>query len=207
MIVPTALLMLKAPLEGAVKTRLGQDIGTAAATRAYRALVEHQLGQIPAQWHVHICYAPEGALAAMRAWLGDEHQYSAQAEGDLGERLAAAMAQHFERSGGPLVILGGDCPYLSRERLIAAAVALKSADAAVVPAMDGGYCLLALRRAEPDVFRAISWSTDAVLAQTRQRLRERGLTFMELETEEDVDDGASWQRARQAYPHLAVSAP
>lgn len=207
MIFPTALLMLKAPVEGAVKTRLGRDIGAAAATRAYRALVEHQLGQIPPQWHVHICYAPEGVLAAMRAWLGDEHQYSAQTEGDLGERLAAATAQHFERSGGPLVILGGDCPYLSRERLIAAAVALESADAVVVPARDGGYCLLALRRAELDVFRSITWSTDAVLAQTRQRLRERGLTATELETAEDVDDGASWQRARQAFPQLDVSAP
>ena len=207
MIAPTALLMLKAPVEGAVKTRLGLDIGTAAATRAYRALVEHQLRQIPPQWHVHICYAPDGARAAMRAWLGDGHQYSTQAEGDLGERLAAAVAQHFERSGGPLVILGGDCPYLGSERLIEAAAALESADAAVVPAVDGGYCLLALRRTEPEVFRSISWSTDAVLAQTRQRLRERGLTFTELATEEDVDDGASWQRARLAFPHLDVSAP
>ena len=82
-----------------------------------------------------------------------------------------------------------------------------SPDAAVVPARDGGYCLLALRRTEPEVFRSISWSTDAVLAQTRQRLRERGLTFTELATEEDVDDGASWQRARLAFPHLDVSAP
>ena len=207
MIVPTALLMLKAPLEGAVKTRLGRDIGPAAAMCAYRALVEHQLRQIPPQWHVHICYAPDGALAAMRAWLGDEREYSAQAGGDLGERLAAATAQHFERGGGPLVILGGDCPYLSAERLVEASSALESADAAVVPAADGGYCLIALRRAELDVFRSISWSTDAVLAQTRKRLRERGLTATELETAEDVDDGASWQRARQAFPQLDVSAP
>ncbi len=207
MIVPTALLMLKAPVEGAVKTRLGRDIGPAAATSAYRALVEHQLRQIPPGWQVHICYSPEGELAAMRTWLGDEREYSAQAGGDLGERLATATARHFERRGGPLVILGGDCPYLSRERLIEAAVALENTDAAVVPAADGGYCLIALRRAELDVFRSISWSTDAVLAQTRQRLRERGLTATELETAEDVDDGASWQRARQAFPQLDVSAP
>ena len=206
MFVPTAVLMLKAPVEGAVKTRLGRDIGPAAATRAYRALVEHQLRQIPPAWRVHICYAPGGALAAKRAWLGDERGYSAEA-GDLGERLAVATAQHFERGGGPLVILGSDCPYLSGERLIEAEAALENADAAVAPAVDGGYCLIALRRAEPDVFRAISRSTDAVLAQTRQRLRERGLTCTELETAEDVDDGASWQRARQAFPQLDVSAP
>ncbi len=187
MIVPTALLMLEAPLEGAVKARLGGDIGPAGATRAHRALVEHQLREIPSQWRVHICYAPEGALAAMRAWLGDGREYSAEADGDL--------------------ILGGDCPYLSGERLIEAAVVLEQSDAVVVPAVDGGYSLIALRRAEPNVVRAISWSTDAVLAQTRQRLREHGLTWTELEAAEDMDDGASWQRARQAFPQLDVSAP
>ena len=207
MIAPTVLLMLKAPVEGAVKTRLGQDIGPAAATRVYRALVEHQLRQIPPEWQIHICYAPVGTLAAMRAWLGEEHQYSAQVGGDLGERLAAAAEEHFRTSENPLVIVGGDCPYLSGGRLIEVASSLESAGVVVVPAVDGGYCLIALRRAEPEVFRAISWSTDAVLAQTRLRLRERGLTWTELASAEDVDDGASWERARLAFPGLDISAP
>ena len=207
MTAPTVLLMLKAPVEGAVKTRLGQDIGPAAATRAYRALVAHQLRQVPPGWPIRVCYTPAGALTTMREWLGDECEYAAQAGGDLGERLAAAAEDHFRTSENPLVIVGGDCPYLSGERLSESAAALESADAVIVPSVDGGYCLLALRRADADLFRAISWSTDAVLAQTRLRLRERGLTWTELETTEDVDDAASWQRARLAFPQLAVSAP
>ena len=202
MIFPTALLMLKAPVEGEVKTRLGLEIGPSAATRAYRALVEHQLGQIPPSWRVHICHAPEGARVGMGQWLGEMHYYSPQTAGDLGERLAAATQTHFRLNRAPLIILGGDCPYLSRERLMQAAAALESVDVVLVPALDGGYCLIGLRRSELDVFRSISWSTAAVLPQTRQRLGERGLAWTELEAAEDVDDRASWLRALQAFPHL-----
>lgn len=207
MIFPTALLMLKAPVEGAVKTRLGREIGPGAATRAYRALVEHQCAQIPPGWRVHICHEPEGARAGMREWLGEAHRYSSQAAGDLGARLAAATEEHFRLGGGPLIILGGDCPYLICERLMEVAVALENADAVLVPALDGGYCLIALRRPEADVFRSIAWSTGAVLAQTRQRLAERGLAWRELAAAEDVDDRASWLRAVRAFPHLGEQSP
>jgi len=200
--VPTALLMLKAPVAGEVKTRLAQEVGTSAALAAYRSLVERQLGQIPRAWRVHICYAPAGALAAMQQWLGGEHEYSAQAAGDLGDRLAAATARHFRMSTGPLIVLGGDCPYLERERLQEAARNLENATVVLVPALDGGYCLLGMRRSQPDIFRAISWSTAEVLAQTRERLSELKLVWTELAVLEDVDDYASWQRALRAYPEL-----
>lgn len=199
---PTALLMLKAPAEGGVKTRLAWAIGVLAATRAYRRLVEHQLREIPAEWRTHICYAPANAEAAMRAWLGEAQKYSAQASGDLGERLAQATEAHFRSSVEPLIILGGDCPYLDTGRLRDAAAALTEVEAVLVPACDGGYCLIGLRRSERHLFHAISWSTGSVLAETRERLRERGLAWVEMEPLEDVDDGASWQRALECHPAL-----
>lgn len=203
MTVPTALLMLKAPTAGRVKTRLGKEIGPTAALVAYRSLVEHQLAQIPREWRQHICYAPDGALAKMQRWLGKEPDYSAQVEGDLGERLMAATSQHFLMSTEPLIVLGGDCPYLERTRLQEAAEALETAAVVLVPALDGGYCLLGMRRTAPDIFRAISWSTAEVLAQTRERLRKLKLSWTELACAEDVDDNASWQRALKVYPELA----
>lgn len=199
---PTVLLMLKAPVEGEVKTRLGREIGSAAATCAYRRLVEHQLRQIPAQWRVHICYAPTSALASMRQWLGAELSYSAQAAGDLGARLTHATGEHFQRSSGPLIVLGGDCPYLDAARLLEAAIALEHVEAVTVPALDGGYCLIGLNRAEPHLFQAVPWSTAAVMETTRERLRERGVTSRELAATEDVDDRASWERALQSFPDL-----
>ena len=204
---PTVIVMLKAPHAGAVKTRLGREIGAAAALRAYRGLVEHQLRQIPEDWPVHVCFSPADAEPEMRAWLGNEPIFFAQTSGDLGQRLAAASRLHFFRSTAPLLFLGGDCPYLTGEYLRQCALRFTGYDAALAPAADGGYCLLALRAENVEVFRDIAWSTGAVLEQTRQRLRESGARWMEMETVEDVDDLASWQRALAAFPALGSVAP
>ena len=201
----TIILMLKAPEAGNVKTRLGREIGMVEAARAYRCLVEHQLRQIPEHFPVRFCYAPAGSLAAMQQWLGGARDFVPQAEGDLGVRLRAAMERHFAESTSPLLFIGGDCPYLSEKVFRQAEATLLRKDAVVVPAEDGGYCLLGLRQPHRRVFEGITWSTGAVLEETRQALREAGLTWEELPALEDVDDGASWKRARRCFPELDPS--
>ena len=150
----------------------------------------------------HICYAPAHALEAMRGWLGDGPHYSAQGEGELGARLTRAVAHHFADTGGRLLVLGGDCPYLDGPTLLRAEARLGEAEAVLVPAVDGGYCLIGLRRDLPEVFHEVTWSTERVMEETRQRLRQTGASWEELEPLEDVDDGASWGRARAAFPEL-----
>ena len=73
-------------------------------------------------------------------------------------------------------------------------------DAVLIPAEDGGYVLIGLRRPCPAVFEGVAWSTGGVLAQTRDRLRDAGLRWHELPTLWDVDtpdDWARWQRTLQ----------
>ena len=179
-----------------MKTRLAQDVGFREATRIYRCLVEHQLREIPSSWPVQIHFAPDDARREMEDWLGPAHRYSPQPDGDLGQRLLGALRAHFASTVAPVIFLGGDCPYLTTERLVAAAEMLARAEAVMAPAMDGGYCLLALSRPVERVFEAISWSTDRVAEETRQRLRESRVSWSEMEAVEDVDDRASWARAR-----------
>ena len=204
---PTVIVMLKAPRAGEVKTRLGREIGIAAALTAYRGLVEHQLRQMPAGWPVQVAYAPAGTEAEMRTWLGDSLDYFAQTTGDLGQRLAAASHLHFSRSASPLLIIGGDCPYLTRDYLLQLAARFRGCDTVLAPATDGGYCLIGLRAANDHLFQDIAWSTSAVLEQTRERLRAAGLQWVEAEAVEDVDDLATWQRALAAFPDLESVTP
>jgi rSAM/selenodomain-associated transferase 1 len=200
---PAVSLMLKAPRAGFVKTRLARSVGLDEATGIYRRLVEHQIAQIPAAWPAHIHFAPAECGDVMRTWLGADHLYSPQPDGDLGARLSAAMRAHFAVKTSPVMFLGGDCPSLTSARLEQAAGLLAAADAVLIPAMDGGYCLLALRRPDPHLFTSIPWSTPRVADETRHRLRERGFSWKELPALEDVDDDASWQRAREQFPDLA----
>jgi rSAM/selenodomain-associated transferase 1 len=195
--------MLKAPREGYVKTRLAGSVGFPEATRIYRRLVEHQIAQIPPAWQTHVHFTPAECGEQMRTWLGPNRSYSAQADGDLGERLSAALRTHFASRNSPVIFVGGDCPYLSTARLEEVAELLTESDAVMIPAIDGGYCLLAVRRPDEHLFTSISWSTDHVAAETRQRMRERSFSWKELPALEDVDDAPAWARARKAFPDLA----
>jgi len=199
---PKTLLMLKAPVEGEVKTRLGRTIGGAAAVRAYRQLVEHQVRCIPSGWRVQVRHAPDEAGEVMRGWLGVAMEYSPQGSGDLGARLARAAEEHFAGGNAPLIFIGGDCPYLSSSLLLEVEEMLREADAAIVPALDGGYCLLGIRGAERELFTDIPWSTERVMEMTRERLRACGWRWKETAPAEDVDDEGSWRRAVEAFPKL-----
>ena len=143
----------------------------------------------------------------MRTWLGKQIEYFAQTTGDLGQRLAAASQVHFSRSAAPLIFIGGDCPYLTRDYLLQLAARFRDSDAVLAPATDGGYCLLGLRAANVCFFQDIAWSTSAVLEQTRERLREARVRWVETAAVEDVDDLASWQRALAAFPDLESVTP
>ena len=73
--------------------------------------------------------------------------------------------------------------------------------AAVGPALDGGYVLIGAREVRPELFARISWGTEAVLAQTRERLEELGWRWRELPALGDVDrpeDLQAWRALRDA---------
>ena len=68
--------------------------------------------------------------------------------------------------------------------------ALRTHDAVFVPALDGGYALVALRRPAPALFEDIAWSTDTVMARTRERAAAAGLSLAELAPVADIDEPA-----------------
>lgn len=105
------------------------------------------------------------------------------------------MHRAFAAHGGPLLLIGTDCPALTERHLAAAEAALAQGnDAVFIPAEDGGYVLIGLQRPCPEVFRDIAWSTAHVMAQTRARLLEAGLRWKELETLWDIDRPADLAR-------------
>ena len=196
----TLCLMLKAPRPGEVKTRLAREVGDAEAAAIYRAMVGHQLREIPNGWHIEIHFTPPTAGAEMRSWLQPLREtrieFFPQVEGDLGSRMQAALTSAFDRGAERVVFAGGDCPGLDSAILSVSAAQRDAADLVLVPALDGGYVLIGLKARHAGVFDGISWSTPQVLEQTRERARCLALKTMLLPALEDVDDLPAWQRAR-----------
>ncbi|MES2938977.1 MAG: TIGR04283 family arsenosugar biosynthesis glycosyltransferase [Pseudomonadota bacterium] len=190
-------VMAKAPVPGLAKTRLAPLLGAVAAARAHRRFTIDilQVTRAAATGPVTLWCAPDARhrffrALARTAGIGCRPQPA----GDLGARMAHAVAAHFAAADMPLLLIGTDCPLLSPGHLHAASAALRSHDAVLIPATDGGYVLLGLRRPIAPVFEAIDWSTPRVLQQTRERLRAEGASWVELPALWDVDEPADWQR-------------
>ena len=199
---PVAIAVLaRAPQAGRAKTRLIPALGAAGAARTQRRFCLETLhaAQAAGPASLTLWCAPDDSQRFFRAL----HRRSrvackTQPDGDLGQRMLHAFAAHFDAGTGlPLLLMGTDCPLLAPAHLQQAARALGKHDVVLIPAQDGGYVLIGMRRLVPQVFDDIEWSTPAVLAQTRDRLRTAGASWHELEPLWDVDEPADWDRLQQ----------
>jgi hypothetical protein len=177
------VIFAKAPVPGRVKTRLIPELGADGAAKTARRMLDWTVLQARGTGlPVELCGEPDPAT-----WYRPRPgvEFTAQGEGDLGERLERAARRVL--AAGPVLLVGSDCPELGRARLVAAAEALSARDAVIHPALDGGYVLLGLRRLDPSLFADIAWSTDAVAAQTIARIEALGWSLHVGEALRDVD--------------------
>jgi rSAM/selenodomain-associated transferase 1 len=193
------VVFAKAPVAGAVKTRLAPILGLEGAARLHARLVDHVLAQAIASGvgAVELWCAPD---AAHPFFADCARRYGVvlrtQSGETLGERMHHACAAVLAEGARPIVV-GSDCPALDAARLREAAAALALHDAVIAPAEDGGYGLIGLGRAAPALFEGIAWGTGTVMAETRERLHASGLRWLELPRTWDVDRPEDYARLQR----------
>jgi len=181
------VVFVKEPRPGAVKTRLAAAIGAELSAALYRTLAEAEIAATtPRGGEYDRLFFFEGARDAVQAWLAAT-PLIAQAEGGLGERMAAAFAEAFARGARRVALIGTDVPWLTRATVLEALRHLDAHDVVLGPAEDGGYCLVALGRDLPALFEGIAWSTPTVLAASLARAAALGLRVHLLPALPDVD--------------------
>ena len=183
---PPLAILLKAPRLGMVKTRLAAEVGDRHALRLYRVMAGRVLAAVrSAELDAIIRFTPPEALAEMQFWLGNSWEFRPQAAGDLGARLSAA-ARVVPR-GQPWMAVCPDCPAITATVLRQACGNLERAGVVIGPTYDGGYYLIGGRTPLPDIFTAMPWGTNRVLAETRVRLARISAVWHELPLLRDVD--------------------
>ena len=214
-------IMAKAPRAGKVKTRLSPPFTlpeTAALNICFLRDTGETLASLSNAAPL-VCYTPVGeedafdnlfpttfSLIAQRGdgfgeRLGhrrfdfgnraDDHD--ARASDGFGERLYAAAQDILACGYGAVCLIDSDSPTVPKAAFAQAVQALSQSGDRVVlgPSHDGGYYLIGLKLAHPEPFRSISWSTEHVATETRQRCAEAGIDLVELPMWYDIDDAAT----------------
>ena len=199
---PSLLLFARTPVAGRVKTRLVPPLSETGALRLYVAFLEDaaSIYPDPGRWESVLDAEPDPDDPALIRLFGSPWTRRRQVAGSLGERLAASFEREFSLGSPAALAVGSDHPTLDR-RLVEEAFSRLScgADAAVIPAEDGGYCAIGLAAGVPvrEIFRDIPWSSASVLSETRQRMAALGLDAAFLEAAYDVDRPDDLARLRR----------
>ncbi|MCP4327681.1 MAG: glycosyltransferase [Alphaproteobacteria bacterium] len=193
---PRLVIFAKAPRLGAVKRRLGRDIGDLAALAFYRANLAELARRLGGdrRWTSVLAVTPDRVCDQTAMWPpGLARQ--AQGGGDLGTRLARVL-----RAGGgaPVIVVGSDIPEITAAHVARAFDALAGADAVFGPSGDGGFWAVGWRGARPwppSGLAGVRWSTGHALADSRASLG-RGTEIVLTDPLDDVDDAAAYARWR-----------
>ncbi len=198
----TVVVLAKAPIAGAVKTRLAPPARAAVLARAF--LVDTFAALRSLTWADPVLATTAAIDPALDAELAAPIWM--QGEGDLGARIERVLRRALG-SASAAIAMGADTPGLPSASLDRAREALRTADAAIGPTEDGGFYLLALRTCPDGLLAGLPWSRADTFAATVARLRERGLTTVVLDPWFDVDRPADLERLRGLLTAHVVTAP
>jgi len=198
------IVFTRYPEPGRTKTRLIPALGAAGAAEVQRRMTEQMMRQVARLQQLQAVQVTVqfagGDRPSMQAWLGDRWDYCPQADGDLGDRLTAAMEQAFAAGAKRVLMVGIDCPTLDATLLLAAFESLNHQDVVIGPAEDGGYYLIGMHHPLPALFQGITWSTAVVRQQTEaiaQHLRQ-SVGLLPPQTDVDLPENLGvWDAVRQ----------
>lgn len=189
------VIFAKAPIPGQVKTRLCPPLTPDEAATLHGSFVLDTLERTKAAvaklklpLDRYLACAPSSNLVFFK--IMEERQgvrLIDQIGDDLGARMSQAFETMFAQGYKRVLIAGTDVPALPLDHYKQALLLLESNDLVLGPALDGGYYMIGLKRAAPDLFAGIPWSTDRVLSLTQEKATKIGLKTALISPWRDVD--------------------
>ena len=183
------VIFAKNPVEGQVKTRISNMIGTGKALQVYNYLFEQTLDAVsilPENIEVTIFFSDnfEDELYNSKRPFNQQIQSGK----DLGERMSNAFLEEFKSFIGKVCLIGTDIKGLDNIIIEEAFDYLEENDIVLGPASDGGYYLIGMKQYYPEIFRDIEMGKSSVLKETIERIKLSELKFTLLPILSDVDE-------------------
>ncbi len=178
------IIFARKPVLGKVKTRLAATVGDLKALDIYKRLL------------IHTRSVAKGATCQSFAFLTEDDEddfwkgFSChlQSGETLGDRMYEAFSLLFTKGYHQCIIIGSDCPGLTKEIINAAFDALITNDIVIGAAADGGYYLLGMKKIYTLLFKNKNWSTENVFTHTLMDIKQDCLTYHTMPVLNDVDE-------------------
>ena len=183
-----AIILTKAPTEGAVKTRMQPQYSKKEALELHKQMLETVINKVCKTFN-DVWLAVDDEAHPYFNMLRDKHTFTLcnQGGGDLGSRLSNLLIKSFDCDSTDVLFLGSDSPHVSVERYKSAQSALLTHDIAIGPVEDGGYDLLATKICAPELFDNINWGTSSVFQQSMHNIKHLDLSAKVLDYSFDLD--------------------
>lgn len=197
-------ILAKAPIPGFAKAWLIPLVGAHAAAVLQERLTERAVATAFASGvgPVTLYCEPDATHDTFLKMVArNKITLRPQPQGDLGARMLAA----FGGSAEPVLVIATDCPALTEAHLRSAAVALREGnDVVLIPAEQGGFVLLGMRKAQPALFSNMPWGGSSVLADMRAQIVEQRLMLIERPPLWDVETEIDLERLERELPELKL---
>jgi uncharacterized protein len=205
--VPTIALgiICKAPIAGRCKTRLSPPLAAedcAELAACFIRDIASTISELVPDGGVtpYALYTPIGSEEVLRPLLPQDFRLQAQAEGDLGMRLRAALSGFLRAGHAGAILVNSDSPTLPAAILRRAVNALHQKRGIVLsPALDGGYTLIGVSEINDELFLDMPWSTPDVYRLTVERARQIGRPVFDVPGWYDIDDAQSLDILRNEF--------
>jgi rSAM/selenodomain-associated transferase 1 len=191
-------VMAKAPRAGKVKTRLAPPLTldqAAAINICFLRDTTENIAAVVASGNAAgvVSYTPVGDEALFDTLLPADFAMIPQRGEGYGERLIATAEDLLACGYNSVCLIDSDSPTVPAAAFEQAVAELaKPGDRIILgPAHDGGYYLIGLKRARPELFANITWSTSTVFAETIAAANAANLEAVILPLWYDVDDAAT----------------
>jgi hypothetical protein len=195
-----AVAFAKVPLRGTVKTRLAAVRGEDFALRAYRELLQQTASAVASLPH-HVAFTGDTLAGELRDFFPGALSFFPQQGNTLGERQKGAFLRCLGLGHTAVCIIGCDCPTRTATEIAAAFDLLgRGCDAAIGPARDGGYYLIAGSVAAAGLFDVNGWGTSSLLRETLEQGQRLGLCCRLLRELSDIDTAEDYSCWKESVP-------
>jgi len=201
--------MARAP-SAAGKTRLEPHLSPSRLAALRAALLADTLDVVGAAADANIAegvifFTPAGAAFEIAAAANGRFPCVCQSDGDLGQRMRAALEELLGPRGyRTAMLVGADIPLLSAQHLLNARDTLEASGGVVLgPADDGGYYLIGMTKVEGGLFDGIEWGTGSVLTDTLRAAERLSIEARLIGGTYDID---TIEDLRRLERELAVAA-